>query len=104
MTIKLTRLDMDFILTQIQLAEAGQIPVNPLLSFGLRTVDGIAEDPAAGRAVRVHELPAVGALAARADTGHEDPNDGSPACFRSTLQMTHRRIRSSTDREPTTAH
>ena len=30
MTIKLTRLDLDYILTQIQMAEAGQVPVNPL--------------------------------------------------------------------------
>ena len=40
MTIKLTRLDLDYILTQIQMAEAGQVPVNPLLSFGLREVAG----------------------------------------------------------------
>ena len=40
MTIKFTRLDLDFILTQIQMAEAGQPPVNPLLSFGLREVAG----------------------------------------------------------------
>ena len=32
MTIKLTRLDLDYILTQIQMAEAGQVPINPLLS------------------------------------------------------------------------
>ena len=50
MTIKLTRLDMDFILTQIQMAEAGQIPVNPLLSFGLRTVDGVNNNLSAGGA------------------------------------------------------
>ena len=40
MTIKFTRLDLDYILTQIQMAEAGQPPVNPLLSFGLREVAG----------------------------------------------------------------
>ena len=40
MTIKFTRLDLDFILNQIQMAEAGQPPVNPLLSFGLREVAG----------------------------------------------------------------
>ena len=38
MTIKLTRLDLSFILTQIEMAEADQTPVNPLLSFGLREV------------------------------------------------------------------
>jgi Ca2+-binding RTX toxin-like protein len=32
--------DLQFILTQIKLAESGQPPVNALLSFGLRTVDG----------------------------------------------------------------
>ena len=50
MTIKLTRLDLDYILTQIQMAEAGQIPVNPLLSFGLRTVDGVNNNLSAGGA------------------------------------------------------
>ena len=40
MTIKLTRLDLDYILTQIQMAEAGQAPINPLLAFGLRQVNG----------------------------------------------------------------
>ena len=48
MTIKLTRLDLDFILTQIQMAEAGQVPVNPLLSFGLREVDGTNNNLTAG--------------------------------------------------------
>ena len=41
MTIKLTRLDLDYILTQIQMAEAGQVPINPLLAFGLRQVNGV---------------------------------------------------------------
>src|ERR1700712_295200 len=40
MTIKITRLDLDYILTQIEMAEAGQDPVNPLLSFVLREVQG----------------------------------------------------------------
>ena len=48
MTIKLTRLDLDYILTQIQMAEAGQVPVNPLLSFGLREVAGTNNNLAAG--------------------------------------------------------
>ena len=50
MTIKLTRLDLGFILTQIEMAEAGQFPVNPLLSFGLRTVDGVNNNLSAGGA------------------------------------------------------
>src|ERR1700736_2557993 len=41
MTIKLTRLDLDYVLTQIQMAEAGQVPINPLLAFGLRQVNGV---------------------------------------------------------------
>ena len=49
MTIKLTSLDLDFILTQIQMAEAGQVPVNPLLSFGLREVAGTNNNLAAGQ-------------------------------------------------------
>jgi hypothetical protein len=40
MPVKLTNLDLNFILTQIEMAEAGQTPVNPLLAFGLREVDG----------------------------------------------------------------
>src|SRR3978361_8915 len=40
MALKFTKLDLNFILTQIQMAEAGQPPVNPLLSFGLREVAG----------------------------------------------------------------
>ena len=48
MTIKLTRLDLDYILTQIQMAEDGQPPVNPLLSFGLREVAGTNNNWRAG--------------------------------------------------------
>ena len=48
MTIKLTRLDLDYILTQIQMAEAGQDPVNALLSFGLREVAGTNNNLSAG--------------------------------------------------------
>src|SRR4051812_26245631 len=49
MTIKLTRLDLGYILTQIQMAEAGQLPVNPLLSFGLREVQGTNNNLAPGQ-------------------------------------------------------
>ena len=49
MTIKLTRLDLDYILTQIQMAEAGQVPVNPLLAFGLRQVAGTNNNIAPGQ-------------------------------------------------------
>jgi len=48
MAIKITRLDLDYILTQIQMAEAGQDPVNPLLSFGLREVAGTNNNLSAG--------------------------------------------------------
>jgi hypothetical protein len=48
MTIKLTRLDLDYILTQIQMAEAGQTPVNPILAFGLREVNGNNNNLSAG--------------------------------------------------------
>jgi len=50
MTIKLTRLDLNYILTQIQMAEAGQVPVNPILSFGLREVNGNNNNLTAGGA------------------------------------------------------
>ena len=48
MTIKITRLDLDYILTQIQMAEAGLDPVNALLSFGLREVAGTNNNLSAG--------------------------------------------------------
>jgi VCBS repeat-containing protein len=38
--VTFTRSDLEFILQQIQLSEAGQVPVNPHLAFGLRAVDG----------------------------------------------------------------
>ena len=40
--------------------------------LGLRAVDLVAEDPAAGGAVRVHQLPAIIAFAAGADAGDQD--------------------------------
>ena len=48
MTTKLTRLDLDYILTQIQMAEAGQPPVNAVLSFGLREIAGTNNNLTAG--------------------------------------------------------
>ena len=47
--VKLTRLDLDYILTQIQMAEDGQVPVNPLLSFGLREVRASNNNLSPGR-------------------------------------------------------
>src|SRR4029077_8457305 len=49
MTIKLTTLDLNYILTQIEMAEAGQLPVNPILSFGLREVAGTNNNLAPGQ-------------------------------------------------------
>ncbi len=49
MAVKFTRLDLDYILTQIKMAEAGQPPVNPLLSFGLRTVSGTGNNLVPGQ-------------------------------------------------------
>ena len=49
MTIKLTPLDLNYILVQIQMAEAGQVPVNPLLAFGLRQVAGTNNNIAPGQ-------------------------------------------------------
>ena len=40
MTVSFDRVDLDFILRQILMAEAGQPPVNPHLAFGLRQVAG----------------------------------------------------------------
>ena len=49
MAVKFTTLDLNYILTQILMAEAGQPPVNPLLSFGLRTIDGTGNNLVAGQ-------------------------------------------------------
>ena len=49
MGIAFNRGDLEFVLTQIQQAEAGQPPVNPHLSFGLRTVDGSGNNVIAGQ-------------------------------------------------------
>ncbi len=38
--VSFDRVDLDFILKQIQMAEAGQQPINPHLAFGLREVAG----------------------------------------------------------------
>jgi hypothetical protein len=51
--------------------EAG-VGVGNADELGLRAVDGVAEDPAAGRAVRVHLLAAIDAFAAGADAGDQD--------------------------------
>jgi len=49
MAVKLTPLDLNYILVQIKMAEAGQPPVNPLLSFGLRTVSGVKNNLVPGQ-------------------------------------------------------
>ena len=49
MAVKFTVLDLNYILTQIKMAEAGQPPVNPLLSFGLRTVSGTGNNLVPGQ-------------------------------------------------------
>ena len=41
--------------------------------FGLGAVDGVAENPAAGRAMRVHLLAAIVAFAAGGDAGDQHP-------------------------------
>ena len=50
MAVKFTTLDLNYILQQILMAEAGQPPVNPLLSFGLREVAGTNNNLVAGQA------------------------------------------------------
>jgi Ca2+-binding RTX toxin-like protein len=49
MAVKFTPLDLNYILVQIKMAEAGQPPVNPLLSFGLRTVSGVKNNLVPGQ-------------------------------------------------------
>ena len=48
MTVKLTKLDLNYILAQIDLSFAGQEPANPILSFGLRQIAGTNNNLAAG--------------------------------------------------------
>jgi hypothetical protein len=52
--------------------EAG-VGVGNADELGLRAVDRVAEDPAAGRAMRVHLLAAIFAFAAGADAGDQHP-------------------------------
>ena len=40
MGVHFDRVDLDYILTQIKMAEASQPPISALLAFGLRTVSG----------------------------------------------------------------
>jgi hypothetical protein len=47
--ITFTRLDLEFVLTQILQAEAGQPPLNPQLSFGLRGVAGTDNNAVPGQ-------------------------------------------------------
>jgi hypothetical protein len=49
-TSKLARLDLGDVLTRTQMAEAGQVPVNTLLSFGLREVVGTKNNLVPARA------------------------------------------------------
>jgi len=49
MAVKFTRLDLNYILTQIEMAEAGQPPINPLLLFGLRQVAGTNNNVVTGQ-------------------------------------------------------
>ena len=48
--VTFNRTDLEFILTQIKMAEAGQPPGNVHLAFGLRTVDGAGNDTLTGDA------------------------------------------------------
>jgi len=47
--VAFTRNDLEFVLTQIKMAEAGQPPLNALLSFGLCKVDGTDNNVVAGQ-------------------------------------------------------
>ncbi|AWN40213.1 Ig-like domain-containing protein [Methylobacterium durans] len=49
MGVEFNRTDLDFVLTQIEMAEAGQNPVNPHLTFGLRHVDGTDNSTVTGQ-------------------------------------------------------
>ncbi|MER2267327.1 Ig-like domain-containing protein [Methylobacterium oxalidis] len=49
MGVEFNRTDLEFVLTQIEMAEAGQDPVNPHLTFGLRHVDGTDNSVVAGQ-------------------------------------------------------
>ena len=56
--ITFTRLDLEFVLTQILQAEAGQPPVNAHLAFGLREVAGTDNNAVPGQsALGSSDLP-----------------------------------------------
>src|SRR5262245_35349847 len=48
MPVTFDRVDLDFILRQIEMAEAGQPPVSPHLAFGLRELHGTDNNPQTG--------------------------------------------------------
>lgn len=56
MAIKLTRLDLDYILLQIEMAEAGQPPLDPLLSTGLREVAGTNNNGVPGQSTSARRM------------------------------------------------
>src|SRR4030081_694819 len=47
--VAFNRTDLEFVLAQIQMAEAGQPPVNPHLAFGLREVAGTNNNAVPGQ-------------------------------------------------------
>ena len=48
MPVTFDRVDLDFILKQIEMAEAGQPPVSPHLAFGLRQLEGTNNNTSTG--------------------------------------------------------
>ena len=48
MPVTFDRVDLDFILKQIEMAEAGQPPVSPHLAFGLRQLEGTNNNSSTG--------------------------------------------------------
>src|SRR5258706_15227404 len=47
--VTFNKTDLEFVLTQIEMAEAGQPPVNPHLAFGLREVAGTNNNAVPGQ-------------------------------------------------------
>ena len=79
MPVKFDRVDLDFILRQIQMAEAGQPPVSPHLAFGLRQLQGTNNNTSTGlggnastfgAADQARATPALRGMRAAGDTGY----------------------------------
>ncbi len=82
---KFNRIDLEHILRQILMAEAGQPPLNPHLAFGLRQVDGRNNNSVPGNT----DFGAADRLFPRVGTQFLQQADMSPAAFGPPVQTSY---------------